>query len=63
MYALTLLPEVITSEFTSWQTLRKGQWALKQAQAVRDDLLAATRTACALARPERTCALRRHPGR
>jgi CheY-like chemotaxis protein/EAL domain-containing protein (putative c-di-GMP-specific phosphodiesterase class I) len=45
MSTITPLADAISTGFASWQALRKGQWALKEAQAVRDGLLLATKTA------------------
>ncbi len=39
------VPQVIVAGVSSWQSLRKGQWSSAEAQAVRDGLLLATKTA------------------
>ena len=45
MFTGPYIPEVVITQFASWQALRKGQWASTQAQTVRDGLLLATKTA------------------
>jgi CheY-like chemotaxis protein/EAL domain-containing protein (putative c-di-GMP-specific phosphodiesterase class I) len=45
MSTIAHIPDEIATGFARWQALRNGRWVLTEAQAVRDGLLLATKTA------------------